>query len=129
MVLNRLDSVNLVRFVEKPKLDLAQELLGAGNFLWNSGIFLFSARTILGAFTRHSPGMIEHVTAAIDDAEADLGFIRLAAQPWSKIKSISVDFAVMEKADNLKVVPFSGSWSDLGDWQAVWRADANVDED
>jgi len=111
----------LARFVEKPDAARATDMLAAGNFLWNAGIFLFSARTMIEAFQRHAPGYLEPVQAAIDGAVHDLGFLRLARQPWEGLVDDSIDYAVMEKADNLSVVRFSGRWSDLGGWDAVWR--------
>ena len=89
--------------------------------LWNAGIFLFSTATILKAFEQYAPETLSGVRDAFDHAEADLGFIRMAAEPWSRLKDISIDYAVMERAPNLSVVPYGGTWSDLGDWQAIWR--------
>ena len=57
----------------------------------------------------------------MDEARADLGFLRLAPAPWAEAEDISIDYAVMEKASNLSVVPFAGGWSDLGGWDAVWH--------
>ncbi len=114
-------ALDLVRFVEKPDADTAQIMLNQGRFLWNAGIFLFSVDAILQAFRAHAPDMLEPVTRAIDEGRADLGFLRLAPGPWGEATDISIDYAVMERADNLSVVPFSAGWSDLGDWQAVWR--------
>ena len=111
----------LRRFIEKPDAERAGEMLAAGNFLWNAGIFLFSARTALAAFESHAPHLMAPVTAAVQQASVDLGFLRLAAEPWAKAQDVSIDFAVMEKADNLDVLPFDAGWSDLGDWDAVWR--------
>lgn len=111
----------LARFIEKPTADLAQEMVRAGTFLWNSGIFLFRARDILEAFEAHAPGLVDPVREAVISGETDLGFLRLAQGPWSEAESISVDYAVMERAPNLSVVPFKGGWSDLGGWDAVWR--------
>ena len=116
-----IDPIKLLRFVEKPDAIQAQEMLDAGNYMWNAGIFLFSTATILEAFKTHCPEIVDPVTTAVEQAQTDLGFLRLAPQPWSKADSISIDYAVMEKADNLAVVPFSGGWSDLGGWDAVWR--------
>ncbi|MDY6857830.1 MAG: mannose-1-phosphate guanylyltransferase/mannose-6-phosphate isomerase [Pseudomonadota bacterium] len=113
--------VSLGRFVEKPDADKAAAMLAAGNFLWNAGIFLFSARDIVAAFKAHADGLIGPVGAAVDSAKADLGFLRLAPDAWSQAEDISIDYAVMEKAKNLSVVPFSSAWSDLGGWDAVWR--------
>ncbi|MDJ0825045.1 MAG: mannose-1-phosphate guanylyltransferase/mannose-6-phosphate isomerase [Rhodobacter sp.] len=111
---------DLVRFVEKPDAKTAQIMLEQGRFLWNAGIFLFSARAILEAFDRHAPDLVAPVREALDQARADLGFLRLAAGPWAGLPEISVDYAVMERAGNLSVVPFAAGWSDLGDWHAVW---------
>lgn len=113
--------VKLQRFVEKPDATRAAEMLAAGNFLWNAGIFLFKAADIVAAFKTHAPSLIAPVQGALDDAQPDLGFLRLAPEAWSKLEDISIDYAVMEKADNLSVVPFSAGWSDLGGWDAVWR--------
>lgn len=112
-------AVNLTRFVEKPQQDVAQSMLASGNFLWNAGIFLFTAETILAAFRAHAPGMVAPVTAAVDGAQADLGFLRLDPKAWAKAEAISVDYAVMERAANLVAVPFGAGWSDLGGWDAV----------
>ena len=113
--------VPLTRFVEKPDATRAAAMIAAGHFLWNAGIFLFSVATILAAFRTHAPGLIGPVTAATDQGRADLGFLRLDPGPWAQAPAVSIDYAVMEKAPNLSVVPFSGGWSDLGGWDAVWR--------
>lgn len=114
-------AVDLARFVEKPAAAEAVEMLADGRFLWNSGIFLFRARDILAAFERHAADLVVPVRAALEGARSDLGFTRLAEAAWSRAENISIDYAVMEQADNLSVVPFAGAWSDLGGWDAVWR--------
>jgi len=111
----------LIRFVEKPDAVTAAGLLASGRHLWNAGIFLFSARTLLDAVRVHAPGLLEGTGAAVAQGEADLGFFRLAPGPWGALPDISIDYAVMEKAPNLSVVPYGGIWSDLGGWDAVWR--------
>jgi mannose-1-phosphate guanylyltransferase / mannose-6-phosphate isomerase len=111
----------LSSFVEKPDDKSAEALLNGGMHLWNAGIFLFSTSTILNSFEQFAPETLANVREAIAAAKTDLGFIRLAAEPWSRIEDISIDYAVMERASNLSVVPYGGSWSDLGDWQAIWR--------
>jgi mannose-1-phosphate guanylyltransferase / mannose-6-phosphate isomerase len=112
-------------FVEKPDAARAAAMLAEGRYLWNAGLFLFRVSTVLEAFASHAPALLRQVSAAVTDARSDLGFLRLAAKPWAQIKPISIDYAVMEKASNLMVVPFVGRWSDLGDWAAVWRETAN----
>ncbi|MBD3786067.1 MAG: mannose-1-phosphate guanylyltransferase/mannose-6-phosphate isomerase [Sphingomonadales bacterium] len=111
----------LSRFVEKPDLANAEAMLKAGNFLWNSGIFMFSAATILAAFEAHAPAMLAPVKAAVEAAEADLQFLRLDPVAWAGAPSDSIDYAVMEKARNLAVVPYGAGWNDLGGWDAVAR--------
>tara|TARA_R110002124_G_scaffold220063_2_gene385835 strand:- start:12435 stop:13865 length:1431 start_codon:yes stop_codon:yes gene_type:complete len=111
----------LKRFVEKPDRDTAERMLDAGTYLWNAGIFLFSARAILDAFRQHCPSLMDPVQSAIDAGKPDLGFFRIDPAGWAAVKDISIDYAVMEKADNLAVVPFAAGWSDLGGWDAVWR--------
>ncbi|MFN3275402.1 MAG: mannose-1-phosphate guanylyltransferase/mannose-6-phosphate isomerase [Paracoccus sp. (in: a-proteobacteria)] len=111
----------LARFVEKPDAAQAAQMLAAGNFLWNAGIFLFRADAMIAAFRAHAPAYLDPVQAAIESAKHDLGFLRLARGPWEGLADDSIDYAVMEKADNLSVVRFSDRWSDLGGWDAVWR--------
>lgn len=113
--------VPLRRFVEKPDAAAAETLLASGRHLWNAGIFLFSVPAILAAFAEHAPGMLEAARPALAGARTDLGFTRLAAGPWAGLPDISIDYAIMEKAGNLSVMPYGGAWSDLGSWEAVWR--------
>ncbi|MGP3698975.1 mannose-1-phosphate guanylyltransferase/mannose-6-phosphate isomerase [Rhodobacter sp. NSM] len=111
----------LTRFVEKPDLRTAEQMCAAGTYFWNAGIFLFRVCTIIEAFRAHVPGLLDPVRRAVEAAEPDLGFLRLAPGPWSEAEEISIDYAVMERATNRAVVPFAGHWSDLGDWEAVRR--------
>ena len=108
-------------FVEKPNLAKAEVLLAGGMHLWNAGIYLFSTTAILEAFAIHAPEVLGTTRAAFDAAQKDLSFTRLAPEPWAELPDVSIDYAVMERAPNLTVVPYAGAWSDLGDWQAVWR--------
>ena len=111
----------LTRFVEKPDAARAAQMVGDGKHLWNGGIFLFRARDIIAAFNAHASELVGPVTAAVKEAKPDLGFLRLAPEPWARATDISIDYAVMERGDNLSVVPFAAGWSDLGGWDAVWR--------
>ncbi|MEP3674722.1 mannose-1-phosphate guanylyltransferase/mannose-6-phosphate isomerase [Sulfitobacter sp.] len=121
------DVVPLKGFVEKPDSIRAEQMLASGGFLWNSGIFLFKARDIVAAFEAFAPQLMTPVKAAIDGAEVDLGFLRLDPESWAMAEDISIDYAVMEKSNNLSVVPFGDGWSDLGDWASVWR-ESDADE-
>jgi mannose-1-phosphate guanylyltransferase/mannose-6-phosphate isomerase len=111
----------LVRFVEKPDAACALAMIGKGNFLWNAGIFLFSVGAILETYRAHAPILFASVAKAVEQAEEDLGFTRLASGPWSEIENVSIDYAIMERASNLAVMPYTGAWSDLGGWDAVWH--------
>ncbi len=113
--------IPLRRFVEKPDTDRAAAMVESGQFLWNSGIFLFTARSIIEAFRIHAPEFLPPVEAAVAGQTRDLGFLRLAPDAWRDVPESSIDYAVMEKAKNLVVMPFDGHWSDLGGWDAVWR--------
>lgn len=118
----------LKRFVEKPDAAQAEAMLAAGSYLWNVGMFLFSVRALRAAFETHQPAMLSAVQASVTGARADLSFHRLDPRPWAEVPEVSIDYAVMERADNLTVVPFDGHWSDLGGWDAVWR-EAKPDAD
>jgi len=82
---------------------------------------------ILSAYEKYMPEMFTQVNETVRLAKPDLNFIRLDEATWSKVESISIDYAIMERADNISVVPFNGRWSDLGGWDAVWR-EAEQDE-
>ena len=121
-------SSDLKTFVEKPNLQNAKQMVEAGNYLWNAGIFLFRAQDMIDAFQAYAPKTLDLVSQSINEASIDLGFLRLAADPWSEIEDISIDYAIMEKAQNLVAVPYASKWSDLGGWDAVWsesRPDAS----
>lgn len=109
----------ILGFIEKPELEAAGEMLSKGRFLWNAGIFLFRVGTILKAFETHAPDLYEPCRRAIESANKDLMFFRLEEDAWNGMDSVSIDYAIMEKAEKLAVIPFDGGWSDLGTWDAV----------
>ena len=112
----------LVRFVEKPDHETASEMLKSGRYLWNAGIFLFRVRDILEAFARYAPDMVDPCRDALTNAGQDLGFTRLDPAAFARAPAISIDYAVMEKADNVSVVPVEAGWSDLGSWASLHAA-------
>ena len=81
------DVVPLVRFIEKPDADTAATLVASDRYMWNAGIFLFKAATIIEAFKTHCTAMLEPVQTAVTDAQVDLGFLRLAPAPWRALKT------------------------------------------
>ena len=119
-VLDKFGTSELVTFIEKPSVKLAKEMLVAGNFLWNAGIFLFRAQEMIDAFKVYAPETLDLVLKALNHSSTDLGFLRLGKVPWSMLKCISIDYAIMEKVQNLIAVPYNSKWSDLGGWDAVW---------
>ncbi len=107
------------QFVEKPDLATATQYVAEG-YLWNSGNFLFQAKTLLDEYRRVDPQSAAAVVAAVDRATTDLGFVLLDATAFAGTTAKSIDHAVMEKTSRAAVVPVSYSWSDVGSWQAVW---------
>jgi len=114
----------LTRFVEKPDAARAAELLADPRNLWNAGVFLARASTLVEAFREHAPDILARVSDALGAAETDLNFTRIDAAIWSRVPEDSIDYAVMEKAKNVAVVRFAGHWSDLGGWESVWQESA-----
>jgi mannose-1-phosphate guanylyltransferase/mannose-1-phosphate guanylyltransferase/mannose-6-phosphate isomerase len=107
-------------FVEKPDRATAQSYLEKGGHDWNSGMFLFSAKTFLDELERFEPELVAGCRTAVDRAERDLDFVRLATAPFSRVKSISIDYAVMERTHLAAVVPADIGWSDVGSWSSLW---------
>jgi len=111
----------LTRFIEKPDVARAKELFANDRYLWNAGVFLASAKTLISAFRDHAPDILEGVEAAMSISTGDLGFTRIDPALWSRVREESIDYAVMEKAMNVSVVRFDGHWTDLGSWESVWQ--------
>ena len=116
-----LEAKDLISFVEKPQKEQAQRMLKQGNFLWNAGIFLFKAKDMVEAFSMLAPRMLADVKSAVSCGKVDLGFFRFDPDAWGRCDNVSIDYAIMEKANNLVVVPFLEKWTDLGTWDAVWQ--------
>ena len=107
-------------FVEKPDLKTAQFYLEQGSYLWNSGMFMFQARTFIDELTTHAPNIVTSVDDAVNNAVQDLDFIRLEKQAFESSPSDSIDYALMEKSDNVVVVPLDAKWNDIGSWSALY---------
>ncbi len=111
----------VVRFIEKPAAAAAQALLDAG-CLWNSGIFLMRAASLVAELERHEPAVLAAARAAIASGHADDDFLRLDPVAFGQAPSISIDHAVMERTANAAVVAADFAWSDIGSWSSVWEA-------
>jgi mannose-1-phosphate guanylyltransferase/mannose-6-phosphate isomerase len=108
------------RFVEKPTPEAAQQFCAAGDFLWNSGIFLLPAKALLKEMERFAPGILAAARAALMNGARDPDFLRLAEEPFSSCEAKSIDYAVMEKTDKSVVVPAKFDWNDVGSWSSLW---------
>jgi mannose-1-phosphate guanylyltransferase/mannose-6-phosphate isomerase len=115
------DLLTVRRFVEKPPRAVAENFLESGRHYWNSGVFLFAAATMIDAFERFCPEMVSPCARALEKARRDLDFLRLEEAAFAACETISVDHAIMEKAENLVCAPLPTTWSDLGAWPAVAR--------
>ena len=110
---------SVTKFHEKPDMVTAKQMLDAGNYLWNAGIFLFQASVMLGHAKNLATDMLAEVGLAVDGAREDEGFWHIDKVAWAKIQGQSVDYAILEKTRSIACVKFTGNWSDLGDWNAV----------
>tara|TARA_B100000768_G_scaffold179523_1_gene197401 strand:+ start:1574 stop:2965 length:1392 start_codon:yes stop_codon:yes gene_type:complete len=108
------------KFVEKPSSDVAGDYIESGNYVWNSGMFLFKASRYLEELEKFRPDIYECCIASADDLESDLNFLRVKKQVFEKCPSESVDYAVMEKTADAVVVPMDAGWSDIGSWSSLW---------
>lgn len=118
---NICEVMKIEEFIEKPDIRKAKKMVSQGNYLWNSGIFLFKAKDMIDLFKKFLPELSLLIEQSISKSIIDLGFVRLDPQIWSECTNISIDYGIMEKAKNLSVVPFKGQWSDLGDWNTIWE--------
>jgi mannose-1-phosphate guanylyltransferase/mannose-6-phosphate isomerase len=106
-------------FTEKPAQDKAEALLLSGSALWNAGIFLCSAQTLLSALGQHAPDIFQACQQAMEAAAKDGNFVRPEREAFAACRSESIDYAVMEHHANVAVLPFASAWSDIGSWNAV----------
>ncbi|HET7883032.1 MAG TPA: mannose-1-phosphate guanylyltransferase/mannose-6-phosphate isomerase [Acetobacteraceae bacterium] len=111
----------VARFIEKPDAESAACLAGDGQHLWNSGMFVFTARTLLEELETHAPDVLAAVRRAVADRQTDLDFIRLGVAAFTASPSISLDYAVAERTSRAAVVPADIGWSDVGSWGALWE--------
>jgi len=109
-------------FVEKPDRSRAEAFLKSGDYLWNSGMFLFSARTFLSELVRQAPDIADTVKRACENMTPDGGFVRVDRKSFEACRSDSIDYAIMEGADSGVVVPLKAGWSDVGSWSSLHEA-------
>ena len=110
------------RFVEKPNTEKAKEYCSSGNYFWNSGMFCFKTSTVLTELKQHAPEILRIAEACLTSAgltDQSMGLIRLNIDDFSGMPDISIDYALMEKSNNVAVVSCDIGWSDIGSWAAV----------
>ncbi len=110
----------VTRFIEKPARERAVELLADGGYFWNSGMFLFSTDAWLEELSKHAPDILASASRALLEGSHDADFIRLNSENFAAVRSLSIDYAVMEHTSNAAVVPASIGWSDIGSWSSIW---------
>lgn len=108
----------VARFVEKPDAATAQGFVDAGDYYWNSGMFLFRVDVILAELAAHAPDIFRAASAAWNEGSRQFGY-RTAGPAWERSPSLSIDYAVMENTGRAAVVPYAGDWSDIGSWSAL----------
>ncbi|WP_237173382.1 mannose-1-phosphate guanylyltransferase/mannose-6-phosphate isomerase [Paracandidimonas lactea] len=126
------DGEAVLRFVEKPSLERAQEYVDSGRYFWNSGMFCMRVDTVLDEFRKHAPEVLDAVQACLEQSrQADgKGFtqVSLDAQTFNAVPDISIDYALMEKSSNVAMISCDMGWSDIGSWRvlgALGEPDAN----
>ena len=119
---------DIEQFIEKPSIEVANEYLSSGEYLWNSGMFLFKASRYMEELNKYSPDIVKACKLAVKDVEKDHDFIRVNASEFEICPSDSIDYAVMENTTDAVVVPMDVGWSDIGSWSSLWdvsNKDAN----
>lgn len=108
------------QFVEKPDRATAEKFLESGDYLWNSGMFMFRASRYLEELEKFQPDVLRYAKLAYDNSAADFDFTRLESESFAKCPGISIDYAVMEHTNDARVVPLDAGWSDIGSWSSLW---------
>lgn len=118
----------VVRFVEKPDQERAEAFLAAGDYVWNSGMFLFSCRQYVDELSRFRPDILAACEQALASRHQDLDFCRLDEEAFAACPSDSIDYAVMERTAQAAVVPADIGWNDIGAWSALWDVGEKDDQ-
>ncbi|NRB10718.1 MAG: mannose-1-phosphate guanylyltransferase [Rickettsiaceae bacterium] len=109
------------KFIEKPPLNMAQKFIVQANYFWNSGMFFYHADFMLLQARKYLPKMLNAAYKAITNSTKVKNYIILAKKPYSKIKSISLDYGIIEQIKNMALIKAEFSWSDLGSWDSLWK--------
>jgi len=115
------NAFEVASFAEKPDTQTAEAYVKAGDYYWNSGIFVLHAKTFLEELGRLEPKILDSARNALDAAVQDFEFLRLAASEFAASPSISVDYAVMERTERAAMIPVDMGWNDVGSWSSLWQ--------
>ena len=118
----------VAQFVEKPDLTTATHYLESGEFYWNSGMFLFSAKRYLAELEKFRPDILTACQQAMNVSSQDLDFVRVDPQIFATCPDDSIDYAVMEKTTDAVMVPMDAGWSDVGSWSSLWEISEKTPE-
>lgn len=108
-------------FVEKPDLATAESYVASKEYLWNSGMFLFSAKAYLAELKQHAPDIYDASMKSVNEAERLYGYVQLNETAFAECPEDSIDYAVMEKTQQAAIVPMDAGWNDVGSWTALWE--------
>ena len=114
------DIKKVKNFTEKPNLATAKEFIASGDYLWNAGIFIWSTKSILAAFKKHLPNMLAVLegTNTIYNTDLEADFIK---SNYEKCENISIDYGIMERSNNVHILPVDFGWNDLGTWGSLYN--------
>lgn len=107
-------------FTEKPEVQRASEMIESGQYLWNSGMFVFSAQTMLQEMEKYTPELLSLIQTAIANRKTDLYFERIQLEDFVNVPDISIDYAIAEKTEQMLVIAADLTWSDIGSWDGLW---------
>tara|TARA_R110001592_G_scaffold66495_3_gene204213 strand:- start:9847 stop:11256 length:1410 start_codon:yes stop_codon:yes gene_type:complete len=117
------DACEIRRFVEKPDLETARDYIESGEYLWNSGMFIFRASRFLEELGRHRPDILAACQQSMEQSTQDMSFIRINAEAFGQCPDESIDYAVMEHTSEGAMVKLDAGWSDIGSWSSLWEAE------
>ena len=119
--LDHIKGEKIEKFIEKPDLNNAKKFIRDNRFTWNSGIFMFQAKTVINEMNKFCPEITDLCIKSLEKSKNDLDFQRIEKEDFEKCPNISFDISIMEKTNNGIVLPLDVSWSDVGSWQSVWE--------
>lgn len=117
-------SFKVEEFIEKPDLESAQAYVEKGGYLWNSGIFVFETNKFIDEVSSLAPEIFKFAIKSVENSTYDLGFIRLDKESFESSPSLSIDYALLEKSQNLSVVTLNAGWSDIGSWVSLYDSES-----